>query len=101
MPPTRAYPRAKIPERRNSCNRQARRIGTVGEDMAKMSVAESAFYFATQHAHAEVLLFADVFLRDGFPEARPARSRFKLGLRVEKGGGAIRAAKNPGAMFVQ
>ena len=49
-------------------------IGAIRKDMAQVGVAEHAFHFAAEHAQTEVVFLADVFGRNGFPEAGPTRS---------------------------
>ena len=69
--------------------------------MAEMGVAERAFHLSPQHAHAEVIFFADIFRRDRFKEAGPAGAGFKLCFRIEQSRAAIRAAKNSGTVLMQ
>ena len=52
--------------------------------MAKVGVTTAAVNFVARHAVAEVLLGADVLVRDRLKEARPARSRVKLGIRAKE-----------------
>jgi hypothetical protein len=57
--------------------------GTVIEDVAKMSVTLTARNSSALHPQAHIAYLNDVLLRNGLPETRPTRARFKFGLRAE------------------
>src|ERR1044072_5004202 len=63
---------------------QALRVESVVEGVAEVRVAARAEYFGADFWESPVLLLAHVALRDGSPEARPARLRVVLRLRTEE-----------------
>jgi hypothetical protein len=58
-----------------------------------MRQAQGAVYFDAFHEHAGVATLADIFTRDGFPEAGPAGARIEFGLRAEHRVRAAHAAE--------
>jgi hypothetical protein len=56
----------------------------VCENVAEMRVAEAARDFRAYHAEAAICGFANIFLRDGFPETGPAGAGFEFGAGVEE-----------------
>ena len=57
---------------------QARRFGTVFENMAKVPAATSANDFRAAHEEAVVGFRGDLFVFDGLRETRPAGAGIKL-----------------------
>src|SRR5260221_3068051 len=68
--------------------------------MPKGRVAQRSFRLSPRHTQTRVYLFVQIFRCNRLPEPRPARSRLKLCIRIEKRTVATDAAENSRSMLV-
>lgn len=79
---------------------QTSRLRPIGKNVAKMAVADRAFYFSADYTQRDVFFFANVFFGDGFEKTRPARTGVKLAVRIKQSIVTIDAAIQAGAVLI-
>src|SRR5580692_5649054 len=79
---------------------QPRGSGAVIEDVAQMRIAQSAGNGRANLHQASIDSIHNILLRDGLPEARPARARIELGCRIEQSQIAADATEDAAVMQV-
>src|SRR5271154_2993048 len=75
---------SEIERRRVHAEAQARRPGTVVEDVAEMRAAAAAHHFRPHHPVAAIGFLDDLALVEGGVEARPSTAGIVLGIRGEE-----------------
>src|SRR5271170_3970857 len=80
---------------------QARHLGAVLEDMAKMTAAAGAMNRRSGHAERGVLRCADRFVAQRGPETWPAGAALELGFRRKHTEAAAGASEDARAMLVE
>jgi len=79
---------------------QAGRPRSVGKNVTKMGVAESAPYCGTQYSVGKIFLFADVFFGDRLEKTGPSGAGVKLGQGIKQRIVAIDTAIKAGAVLI-